>query len=68
MLSTISKKDALLINSTSVTGLLTQQSENTFNGHVGGFDIATKWSLYCYHFLNDFSFDHCHIFPAKHHH
>ena len=47
---TVSNKGALLILSTSVTGLLAQESENTFNGHVGGFDLTTEWSLYCCHF------------------
>ena len=42
MLLTVSNKHALLILSANVTGLLAQESENNFNGHVGGFDMATK--------------------------
>ena len=45
MLFTVSNKDALLILNTSATGLLAQESQNNFNGRVGGFDMATKWSL-----------------------
>ena len=42
MFFTVSNKDALLILSTSVTGLLAHESENNFSGCVGGFDMATK--------------------------
>lgn len=45
MLLTVSHKEAFLILSTSVTGLLAYESENTFNGSVEGFNVAMKRPL-----------------------